>query len=73
MDSRLPGTHASRDSYDSSGPRFKFYYQNVRGLNTKSQQVFNFTSSQYNPLDFIALTETWLNDGVFSSELFPLH
>jgi hypothetical protein len=38
------------------------YYQNVRGLNTK----LTISSCSY---DFIALTETWLNDSVLDSEL----
>lgn len=33
--------------------------------------MYNFTSSQYKPFDFVALTETWIDDGVDSGELFP--
>ena len=49
----------------------RLYYQNVRGLNTKIQQVFNFICAQERQLDFFALTETWLNDSVGGSEIFP--
>lgn len=43
------------------------YYQNVRGLRTK---LNDFCMGVYdNSYDIICLTETWLNDGFFSSEL----
>ena len=44
------------------------YYQNVRGLNTKIDEFSeNVLICQY---DVIVLTETWLHEGVYSSELF---
>lgn len=45
------------------------YYQNTRGLRSKTVDFFNAISM----IDFkvIALTETWLNDSVFNGELFP--
>lgn len=35
------------------------------------RDTYDFGTSLYKPLDFIALTETWLDDGVSNSELFP--
>jgi hypothetical protein len=44
------------------------YYQNVRGLRTKTYTFFNsILNCNY---DVVVLTETWLNEGVLSSELF---
>lgn len=44
------------------------YYQNVRGLRTKTHTFYNnIISENY---DIIALTETWLNNTFFDSELF---
>lgn len=44
------------------------YYQNVRGLNTKIVNFYLYVCSHN--FDIIVLTETWLHDGVLSSELF---
>lgn len=44
------------------------YYQNVRGLRTKTSD-FRYEVSTNN-FDLIALTETWLHDGINSSEVF---
>lgn len=46
---------------------FKIYYQNVRGLNTKTNIKSNISASDY---DMIVFNETWLQDGFFSEELF---
>ncbi|XP_044764402.1 uncharacterized protein LOC123320969 [Coccinella septempunctata] len=47
----------------------KLYYQNTRGLRSKTVQFFhNVVSTDYN---VICLTETWLKGGVLSGELFP--
>lgn len=44
------------------------YYQNVRGLRTKTEDFFsNIVCSSF---DVIILTETWLNSSIFDSELF---
>jgi hypothetical protein len=44
-------------------------YQNVRGLKTKTHMFYeNILNSDF---DIICLTETWLDDTVHSSELFP--
>lgn len=44
------------------------FYQNTRGLRTKTQSFFHsLTSTNY---DVICLAETWLKTGVLSSELF---
>lgn len=46
----------------------KLYYQNVRGLRTKTIEFYkNICSSSY---DIIVLTETWLMDGILNGELF---
>lgn len=53
-------------------PRFKtlhFYYQNVRGLRSKTDKFHN-NVTQCN-FDFIALTETFLTSSVCDGELFP--
>nr|CAH7720100.1 unnamed protein product [Callosobruchus chinensis] len=43
------------------------YYQNVRGLRTKTNTLLNATySSTY---DLIALSETWLDDSIYDAEL----
>lgn len=45
------------------------YYQNVRGIRTKSNQFFeNVLTNEY---DVICLTETWLNRNFNSAEYFP--
>lgn len=44
------------------------YYQNVRGLNTKLLEARTFVN--VNNFDVISLTETFLHDGVSSSEIF---
>lgn len=44
------------------------YYQNVRGLKTKTGE---FLSNILNrDIDVVVLTETWLNDSIHCSELF---
>lgn len=44
------------------------FYQNVRGMKTKSHEILmSILSSDY---DIICLTETWLDDSFFSSEYF---
>lgn len=45
----------------------KAFYQNVRGLRTKSHIRSDISASQY---DFIIFTEHWLNDDFKSSEYF---
>jgi exonuclease III len=49
----------------------KCYYQNVRGLRSKLDDVRQYLS--YTDNDVICLTETWLNDSVNTLELFPIH
>lgn len=46
----------------------QLYYQNVRGLRTKTNELFNnVVISEY---CVIALTETWLHEGINDGELF---
>lgn len=48
--------------------QLNIYYQNVRGLRTKTHNFYrNLCCSQY---DVIILTETWIDRSVFSAELF---
>lgn len=44
------------------------YYQNVRGLRTKTNDLFKNVVCGY--FDIIVFTETWLNSGVHDNELF---
>lgn len=44
------------------------YYQNVRGLRTKTQHLYAQTSDTF--YDLICLTETFLNSSIQDSELF---
>lgn len=46
---------------------FKIYYQNIRGVNTKTHIKSNFSAADY---QLIALTETWLKSDFSSLELF---
>lgn len=45
-----------------------FYYQNVRGLRTKTSNVF--VNSKALDSDIFVLTETWLHEGINSLEIF---
>ena len=43
-------------------------YQNVRGLRSRTNEMYQFScQSAY---DFIAVTETWLYDDIYSGEIF---
>ena len=44
------------------------YYQNVRGLRTKSTELFIATIACC--YDIISFTETWLHSSIYDSELF---
>lgn len=44
------------------------YYQNTRGLRTKTHSFKR--NILLNPYDVVSLTETWLNDGISDTELF---
>lgn len=47
----------------------KLLYQNVRGLRTKTNLIYNkLLLLDY---DIVLLTETWLYDGIFDSEIAP--
>ena len=55
----------------SSSPNksLSIYYQNVRGLNTKTTSFYkSCCSSDFN---IICITESWLGNSTFSAELFP--
>lgn len=47
----------------------KLYYQNVRGLRTKSDSCFQACSDGF--FDIIAFTETWLNHSHVDVDFFP--
>ncbi|XP_055527980.1 uncharacterized protein LOC129720522 [Wyeomyia smithii] len=72
--SELPVPHAfSRSSalVHESVPRvadMRIYYHNVRGLRTKIDSFFLAVSE--GDYDLIVLTETWLDDRIFSAQLF---
>lgn len=53
---------------NDSGDHLTIYYQNVRGLRTKTSEFYRQVCLNSYPI--IILTETWLLDGVLSSELF---
>ncbi|XP_055604965.1 uncharacterized protein LOC129753190 [Uranotaenia lowii] len=59
-------------SYDliapDNHPALSVYYQNVRGLRTKIDDFY--LSAREADYDVIVLTETWLNDEIFSQQLF---
>lgn len=44
------------------------FYQNVRGLRTKTNTFFR--AMMLGEYDIVCLSETWLYDGIFDSELF---
>lgn len=44
------------------------YYQNVRGLKSKVNEFYNnILTTEF---DIISITETWLDESVYSSEFF---
>lgn len=45
----------------------KLYYQNIRGVNTKTHIRSNFSAADF---EIITLTETWLKCDFSSSEIF---
>lgn len=52
----------------SCSKKIDIYYQNVRGLRTKTTTFYrNLCINNFN---IIALTETWLLDGIYNAELF---
>lgn len=50
---------------------FNIYYQNVRGLRTKTEEFFDSLTMLSHSIDCVVLTETWLNDRIFDAELVP--
>lgn len=48
---------------------FDIYYQNTRGLRTKSSEfIRNIVCSKFSA---VVITETWLSDDISSSDYFP--
>ena len=47
------------------------YYQNVRGVNTKTSEIL-LNSTLMSQYDLIILTETWLNSSSFDGEYFDV-
>ena len=69
MDSRSDSiSHDNSRDVSLNYMNLSCFYQNVRGLNTKITDFYNFTTST--DYDLIGLTETWLKPSVNSSELF---
>lgn len=60
----------SQDDLDflADNMRLKIYYQNVRGLKSKTHELLQSVES--NDYDIIAMTETWLREGIFNREMF---
>lgn len=52
----------------SESSKLKMYYQNIRGMRTKSKAFFEKMIA--NGYDVILLCETWLNDNFYDSEFF---
>ena len=62
-----PDHSASSSQRQVSSAPLTIYYQNVRGLRTKTNQLYlSLSSSDY---DVIAFSETWLNGKILNSEL----
>ena len=60
--------HKQVSQNQNSTKQLSIYYQNVRGLRTKTDSFhMGVMSGNY---DIIALTETWLNSSFYDSELF---
>jgi hypothetical protein len=64
-----PFTVARNRSNVGSGYYLDIFYQNVRGLRTKSIEIFNNVCSY--DFKIICLTETWLNEPHCSQDVFP--
>ena len=52
----------------SDTQELEILYQNVRGLRTRVQQFY--MNTLLNHYDIIAVTETWLHQGIYNGELF---
>ena len=60
--------HVDTSSCSRPPDSLRIYYQNVRGLRTKIDTFFLAVSeAEY---DLIVLTETWLDDRIYSTQLF---
>lgn len=64
---QCPGNNNRGQSSGSFSADLTVFYQNVRGLRTKTSVIFNAILSESYPV--IVLTETWLNDSFSSSEV----
>lgn len=53
---------------NASNNKLLIYYQNVRGLRTKTEAFYRQLC--VSSFDLIVLTETWLVDGISDCELF---
>ncbi|XP_053699446.1 uncharacterized protein LOC128746423 [Sabethes cyaneus] len=61
-------TPATTTAFRRTESSITVYYQNVRGLRTKIEDLFlTVSNAEY---DIIALTETWLNEEIHSVQLF---
>ena len=67
-DTFQPNSLRSKNQPVEHDTSISVYYQNVRGLRTKTDEFFVAVSdAQY---DVIVLTETWLNECFYSAQLF---
>ena len=56
---------------DTQGGQFRIAYQNARGLNGKTLEFFHSVLSTEAEYDAVAISESWLPNDVYNSELFP--
>ena len=57
---------------DTQGGQFRIAYQNARGLNGKTLEFFHSVLSIEAEYDAVAISESWLPNDVYNSELFPV-
>ena len=57
----------SKETFNAKS--LSIFYQNARGLNTKTNLLYH--SISVCDFDIIGISETWLKEDVSSSELFP--
>jgi hypothetical protein len=68
----LNKNYSLRPNIKIGSANISIYYQNVRGLCTKTHEFYLSSLSSTSNFDIIALTETWLNDSVSDGELLDL-
>ena len=64
-------TNPNNQQLNGLDQTFVIFYQNVRGLNTKTVDFYNNVCLTENEYDMVAVSETWLSNSVYDNELFP--